>query len=723
MTFHQRTQRSYRGSGQHLCVWAALFCCLSLQSTSAADAPVWRVMPDGAKLADARLEKHRDLQDKVHPWTPPETRTEWEQQSQEIRQRLLVSNGLWPMWPKEALSPVIHGKIDRGDYTVEKVYFASLPGHYVTGNLYRPKVALEKYPAVLCPHGHWPQGRFYDSGEGFLAQLTEGAEEHAAGAHYPLQARMASLARMGCIVFHYDMVGYADSTAIVHRQGFTDLDAALKMQNFMGLQTFNSMRALDFLLSLPDVDTSRVGVTGASGGGTQTFMLCALDDRPVAAFPAVMVSTEMQGGCVCENAEYLRIGINNIAIAALFAPKPMALSGANDWTLNIENSGLPELKQVYDYFGVPELVDAKCFPQFGHNYNQVAREMMYAWFNQHLQLGQPETPHEQDFWPIDPQDLSVFDNDHPLPSDSTDAAGVRKYLTNVSSEQYQSLLPNSKSDIGKYQEQIGVAARVMLDEGVPPAEQIEKDEQTYELSPQLSLIKGTMGRSGTGEQLPYLVLLPEDFSGTAVLWFDTAGKRHLFDDEGRPIAAVQKLIDEGHAVASADVFMTGEYLSDGQDVSKQPVNETYQGYTFGYNKPWLSQRVRDILTMVGAAVHHPDVKTVHLVGTGDAGLWTLLARSVAGDTVSNTIVESNGFAFGNISSTNDANILPGALKYGGVGGLAALAAPAPLYVAQGAKIPEGERKPLEQVYEAAGGKLTLDSKSLTPEHVTKLLLQ
>ena len=79
-----------------------------------------------------------------------------------------------------------------------------------------------------------------------------------------------------------------------------------------------------------------VGVTGASGGGTQTFMICAIDPRPAAAFPAVMVSTNMQGGCVCENAEYLRLGINNIAIAALFAPKPMALSGANDWTIYIE---------------------------------------------------------------------------------------------------------------------------------------------------------------------------------------------------------------------------------------------------------------------------------------------------------------------------------------------------------------------------------------------------
>ena len=136
----------------------------------------------------------------------------------------------------------------------------------------------------------------------------------------------------------------------------------MRLQNLMGLQTCNSFRAVDFLESLPDVDGKRIAVTGASGGGTQTFMLCALDQRPRVAFPAVMVSTDMQGGCVCENCCFLRPGINNITIAALFAPRPMALSGADDWTINIETRGLPELKTIYGLFGKSELVHAKCYP-------------------------------------------------------------------------------------------------------------------------------------------------------------------------------------------------------------------------------------------------------------------------------------------------------------------------------------------------------------------------
>src|SRR5205823_12563514 len=151
------------------------------------------------------------------------------------------------------------------------------------------------------------------------------------------------------------------SQQIGHRQGFLDVEAEMRLQNFMGLQTYNSIRALDFLISLPDVDAGRIGVTGASGGATQTFMLCAIDDRPAAAFPAVMVGTAMQGGCICENASYLRVEGNNVQLAACFAPKPQAMSCANDWTIDFLAKGLPELKDVYGLYKSADKVDAQHF--------------------------------------------------------------------------------------------------------------------------------------------------------------------------------------------------------------------------------------------------------------------------------------------------------------------------------------------------------------------------
>ena len=72
-----------------------------------------------------------------------------------LRKQVLVAIGLWPMPARTPLAPVIHGRIERDGYTVEKVFFASMPGHYVTGNLYRPVGREGKRPAVLSPHGHW----------------------------------------------------------------------------------------------------------------------------------------------------------------------------------------------------------------------------------------------------------------------------------------------------------------------------------------------------------------------------------------------------------------------------------------------------------------------------------------------------------------------------------------------------------------------------------------
>ncbi len=443
-------------------------------------APVARAADDpdilvlGGKVPeDGRLGKPRDLNG-YFPMTVPQSKEEWEARRQHIREQVLVATGLWPLPPKTSLNPVIHGKIDRDDYTIEKVFFASYPGHYVSGNLYRPKGKTGKVPGVLCPHGHWANGRFYDAGEKAAQQeIDHKAEKTIEGGRYPLQARCAQLARMGCVVFHYDMVGNADSQQIAHRASFTDVAAELRLQSFMGLQTWNSIRALDFLLSLPEVDARRIGVTGASGGGTQTFMLCAVDDRPAVAFPAVMVSTAMQGGCICENCSYLRQGIGNIDIAGVFAPKPLGMSGAKDWTEEIETKGLPELKALYRLYGAEDRVFAKAHLEFGHNYNQVSREMMYNWFNKHLGLGLSEPVVEKPFVPVPPKELSVYDQEHPRPKDAVGAERLRQYMAEASDKQIEALRPKDADSLKEFRRVIGTALRVMIHDELPKPEEVE----------------------------------------------------------------------------------------------------------------------------------------------------------------------------------------------------------------------------------------------------------
>ena len=256
---------------------------------------------------------------------------------------------------KTPLNPVIHSRTDRDDFSVEKVYFESHPDHFVTGLLFRPKGKTGRHPGVLCPHGHG--GRLQDYGEEAIRRLiVQGAERFEGSGRFPKLARCAQLARMGCVVFIFDMIGYADSVQIPRSVahsfskqrpemdsktswGFFSTQAELRLQSIMGLQTWNSVRALDFLCGLPDVDPARIGVTGGSGGGTQTILLCAIDPRPVVAFPQGMVSTSMQGGCTCENCSLLRVGTGNVELAALYAPKPQAMTTADDWTKEMMTKG------------------------------------------------------------------------------------------------------------------------------------------------------------------------------------------------------------------------------------------------------------------------------------------------------------------------------------------------------------------------------------------------
>jgi hypothetical protein len=678
-----------------------------------------RVLPEGEKLADARLGKARTLNDKDFFLQPPATRDAWEARRKAVREQILVANGLWPMPEKTPLNPVIHGKIDRDDYTIEKVFFASLPGHYVSGNLYRPKGKTGKLPAVLSPHGHWANGRFYEAGEkGAKAQIDAGAEKNPAGAHFPLQARCAQLARMGCVVFHYDMVGYADSKSISHTVGFTDADADLRLQSFMGLQTWNSIRSLDFLLSLPDVDPKRVAVTGASGGGTQTFILCAIDDRPAVAFPAVMVSTQMQGGCICENCSLLRQGTGNVEFAALFAPKPLGMSGANDWTIDIERKGLPELKAIYRLYDAEDKVMAKCFPQFGHNYNQVSREVMYNWFNKHLKLGVPEPVVEKPFEPVPPMELSVYDAAHPRPEDAVSAVRLRQYLAETSDKQIAALLPKDAKGLADYRRVIGTALGVMIHDALPMPEEVERKRVgDLETSTGFTLRRYLLGRKGQGEQIPALGLRGEEFSGTVVVWVHPEGKASLFQD-GKLTEPARQILAKKAAILAVDVFGTGELKPE----NVPAVDAKFAGYTFGYNRPLLANRVHDVLTAVAAAREDDQVKTIHLVGFDAAGPWVLLARGLCGDAVDRTAADCNGFRFENVRTTTDDMILPGALKYGGLPALAALAAPGELFVHNHQGI--GSGKWLQPVYESAGAKdkLQRSSEKAPPKKVVEWLL-
>jgi dienelactone hydrolase len=640
-----------------------------LLSSSAFAAAAPRVFEPGKLPDDARL---HELHDVDHPmnFTPFIDRDAWEQRAKRLREQTLVAEGLWPLPPRTPMNPVIHGRIDRDDYTIEKVFFASYPGHYVSGNLYRPKNRTGKLPAVLCPHGHWPGGRFYGRSDAEVQQqLREDAEKTENGARYPIQARCAMLARMGCVVFMYDMVGYADSTAIEHRAGFTDTEAILRLQSFMGLQTWNTMRALDFVMGLPDVDPSRIGVTGASGGGTQTILIAATDPRPSVVFPAVMVSEAMQGGCICENAPLLRVGTNNVELIATFAPKPLGMSAANDWTIALDTDALPKLKSMYELMGAKNEVAGKHF-SFEHNYNQWSRELMYNWFNQHLKLGWPSPVKEKPFEPVPPKELSVYDDQHPRPADTANAATLRKTMTRLSDQQLDDLF---KGNPEEYRNVVRVALRAMVCDDLPsPGDVTVSHSSGPEMKDGIRIETGALARRGTKEAVPFVSLIPADWNGTVVIWVNPDGKASLFDDAGKPTTDVRRLLDAKIAVTSADLFLTGEFAPGGKPAAIPMVagysKQEYAGFYYGYNRGVMANRVHDLLSEIALVRGWAGTRKIKMIASGNVAPAALLARGLAGDAIATAVIDLGGFDFDQVKTDEDPMMLPGALKYGGIYG-------------------------------------------------------
>ena len=662
----------------------ALTAMASVQPTADSVAP-----PDPRPGALRTLDGH-------FPFTPAVSKDAWQARAVELRRQVRVALGLWP-WPtRTPLNAVVHGAVARDGYSVERVFFQSLPGHFVTGSLYRPTGRTGKLPGVLSPHGHWPGGRFQDVAEKERRQqLASGAERFDNGARYLLQARAVQLARMGTVVFLYDMEGYADSVqipqAISHSprgrtrtgpdQGlFFSLGAELQLHSILGLQMWNAVRALDFLTSLDDVDPTRVAVTGASGGGTQTFLLSAIDDRPAVAFPAVMVSARMQGGCTCENADYLRIGTGNVELAALFAPRPLGMTAADDWTRTMPTDGFPELQKHYELFGARDKVQLFPFLQFGHNYNHVSRAAMYGWLNQHLGLGADSPVLEQDFVPLSREELTVWTAPHPAPpGGEPHEREVTAWLAQDTERQLAAIRPRDAVTRAAWHELLGGAVAGVMARPVPDASDVTALRGRGRRFGDPSGATTILHVQPSGEEVPVDVLEPQRPGADVVVWTSAGGRAAAVTGAGQPIAAAQALLDAGRRVVVIDVLGQGA----GPAGNRLVENRAAAAYTFGYNPPLVIQRAHDTL----AAIRHartlagPNGRVTLVALDGTSTAWAAIARAHSGSLVDAAAFATGGFRFGAATSLDDAAFLPGGTKYGDLPALLTLAAPGPLWLA------------------------------------------
>ena len=503
------------------------------------------------------------------------TLAEWQEHRAHLRRQILSAAGLLPMLPKTPLHPQIFGRIENRTYSIEKVLLETLPGYYLGGNLYRPlkPAPTAGFPAIVSPHGHWNYGRL----------------EHTPIASIP--ARCINLAQQGYVVFAYDMVGYNDTIQTPHDFGTSSAEQLWDFGPF-SLQLWNSIRAVDFLESMPGVDPKRIGATGASGGGTQTFSLAAVDDRIQFAAPVNMVSAIMQGGSLCENAPGLRFDTFNVDIAAMFAPKPMIMPAATgDWTRNMMTEEYPAVKAIYQLYGKPENVEAFIL-NAPHNYNQANREGVYKFFGKHV-LGETDATKfkERNIRLEKLQDMLVLHN-RKLPDDALDYAGIFAEWKRIGQETADAVTKPSE-----VREMLSLA--LGAEWPAPVTADVKGDTFALTRPGRGDRVAGSW-HAGTGAKI--LIVHPDGA--------DAMRKSSLYTD----------FVQSGRPVYTIDAFQTGAAVAARDRDAKMFLT---------FNRSDDANRVQDILTTL-AWMNSPNIE---LVGIGKAAVWCLFAGALSRQSV------------------------------------------------------------------------------------------
>jgi dienelactone hydrolase len=563
-----------------------------------------RSAPAAVPESDIRNTETADY--KTHFKMPDYTsRKQWEDRRTSLRQQILSAAGLLPMPLKTPLRPKIVRRLAYRDYSVETVLIETLPGYYLGGNLYRPAGKTAPAPAVLLPHGHWKRGRLEDQPS------------------YSVPALGINLARQGYVVFAYDMVGFNDTQQTSHSFGGWLED--LWSFHPMGLQLWNSIRALDYLQSLPDVDARRIAATGASGGGTQTFLLAAVDERVRYVAPVNMVSAHMQGGDPCEEAPNLRLDTFNVEIAAMIAPRPMLLvSSTHDWTSRTPIEEFPAIRHIYELYGVADKVQ-NAHIDAEHNYNRQSRESVYRFLAKSMRGAHPPS--------------SLADVEVSLPEDEDLLAFPKLGARDL--EGYADVFQMWK-----------ITATLQSQSNADPAAQ--REALRYALaaewpSPPEAVLDGNrivLGRIGKGDRV-------EGYwrpgKGAPVLVVHPGGSNAALRTD-----VVEKLLQSGRPVLIVEPF-----VSNAARVRKQ----RFDDYFLSYNQTDSAERVQDILTGL-AFLKDQSGGRPELIGLGDGGIWCVFAAAVAPVAI-DVIADLNGFG-GSDEDFRNRFFVPGIQRAGGL---------------------------------------------------------
>lgn len=308
---------------------------------------VWSVADGWAKL-DSIAKQYHD-------------QASWEKRKEMLRPALYKALDLYPLPAKPDSKPIITPKRIYNGYTVENIAIEILPGLYINGSLYKPLHYKGKIPVMLSPDGHWDKQRY----------------------RADCQLRCATLARMGCMAYSYDLFAWGESLLQFKSQDHRTSIAQV-------VQTLGAIRIIDYLLTLKETDPNRLGISGGSGGGSHTVLMAALDPRIKLSAPVVAVSSYFYGGCPCESGMPIHFvcgGTDNVELAAMAAPNPQLLiTDGKDWTAHMPEHDFPYLQKMYGYYGKTNMVANVHLPNEGHDYGPSKRNALYKFVAKNFNL-------------------------------------------------------------------------------------------------------------------------------------------------------------------------------------------------------------------------------------------------------------------------------------------------------------------------------------------------
>ncbi|HZT81086.1 MAG TPA: prolyl oligopeptidase family serine peptidase, partial [Gemmataceae bacterium] len=393
--------------------------------------------PDKKKPGDEMIEKYlaREtdrLSERVLDGA--KTRAEWEQKRPRLKREYLDMLGLWPLPEKTPLKATVTGTVtrDKEGVVIEKLHFQSRPGLYVTGNLYRPSATAsrerklpDKLPAVLYVCGHSFKGRdgnktaFQDHGlwfasNGYVCLILDTLQlGEIPGVHH---------GTYGTPYRHFAAYGLKGKEVVENRWWWQALGYTPA-----GVECWNGIRGIDYLVSRPDVDPEKIAVTGISGGGAATFWIAAADERVKCAVPVSGMSDLesyvknkiINGHCDC------MFLVNTYqwewtTIAALVAPRPLLFANSDAdpiFPMDGNRRIIARLRKLYKMYDRPDLVD-EYVSKGGHAYRPDLRIAIFKWINKHIKGDTGPVKDSAEFAPLPGKELRVFPEDRDIPKDA-----------------------------------------------------------------------------------------------------------------------------------------------------------------------------------------------------------------------------------------------------------------------------------------------------------------